>query len=889
MGRALTVAALGLVVACARLPTPASPDEVLPELRLPRDVRPLRYAIELTIAPEREGFRGRVAVELELGRRVTALWLHSRDLVIHDAAVEVGGQRVPAGLAQVTPEGVARLSPAIPLSPGHVTLHVAFSGSWSDRPEGLHRLRSGGAAYAYTHLEPTDARRVFPCFDDPGFETPFDVTLIVPEGDVAVSNAPAVAEDRVDPGMKRVTFATTPPLPTYLVTAAVGPFDVVSPPPLPPDAVRPRPLALRGLAPHGSGERLGLALAATRELLPALEQWLGVPFPYPKLDQIAVPDLPEGGAGAAGAALYAADRVGFQEGGSSERKRVEVGGLVARELARQWLGALATPGWWDDAWLTGSFATFLSWKMVRAWRPDAGAGEEAAASVDAALQQDELAGARALRRPIRRMADVEDQLDRLAYVKGGSVLDTFERFMGEERFRSGIHAYLEANAHGTGTTAALVAALSRAAGRDLAPAFRSLLDQPGAPLVEARTTCDEPGPRVELQVSRYRPPGSSGSGGSFVVPVCARYEAAGVLGEACTLVEHGHGTIALPACPRWVMPDAGARSYYRWMLAAPDRARLSDAGFAHLTAAERLSYAQSVRASARSGAVPYREALEALAPLAHDGARLVATSPMPALRTAIEDLVPEADRASARVQSAELFRGRLRELGLDPAPGEPLERTLLRRDLVVFLVQVARDPEVTRLLAGAGAAYAGLVDSRWHPEAVSADLAGVALAAAVVTGDVASFDALSDRLHVTDDAEQRWRIVGALGSARDPVLSARALALVGDPRLHVAERARLLLDQASHVETREAAWKTLRSRWDVLAATLPPSSAARLADVPAGFCDRERIPEVQRFLRSRVEKIPGGPRHLARTLDAIATCAALRDAQGTSAAAYFAR
>jgi alanyl aminopeptidase len=353
------------------------------------------------------------------------------------------------------------------------------------------------------------------------------------------------------------------------------------------------------------------------------------------------------------------------------------------------------------------------------------------------------------------------------------------------------------------------------------------------------------------------------------------------------------------------MPAAGGTACYRWALGPapqggqdkeagqvasagpPDLARLRDAGLLHLTAAERLSYAQSLRAGARAGRLSYRDALLALGPLTRDGVRRVATSPMPALEQAIDHLVPDDARRQARARAADLFRPRLRDLGLDPIARDPLDSRGLRGDLADFLVQVARDPETTRVLAALGLAYAGLGDGHFHDEAVSPDLARTALSAAVIEGDLALFDALEKRLHATDDGEQRGRILAALGSARTPALSARALALAGDPRLRSYERARTLFAQASHLETRVAAWKTLQGHWRALVQGLPPGLADALPSVAAGLCDRTRIPAVARFLAPRVDDSPGARRHLREAVDSIELCAALREAQGASAAAYF--
>jgi alanyl aminopeptidase len=205
--------------------------------------------------------------------------------------------------------------------------------------------------------------------------------------------------------------------------------------------------------------------------------------------------------------------------------------------------------------------------------------------------------------------------------------------------------------------------------------------------------------------------------------------------------------------------------------------------------------------------------------------------------------------------------------------------------VVELLVVGARDPETTRVLAALGRAYAG-GDGRLHPEAVTPELAPVALAAAVMEGDAAFGEGLEARLATLEDGELRGRLLDALGAARNPAGAARALGLAGDPRLRPQERARTLFLQAGWPETRDLAWRTVETRWDALAAALLPRDAARLPDVAAPLCDASRLPALRRFLDARAPRVPGASRHAAEALERVELCAALRAAQGASAAAW---
>src|SRR5712692_4092751 len=304
-------------LACAGAPAPAGhpaapppagpaatapqqpPPEAPPVLQLLRDVRPLRYSLSMRIVPTEERVSGSADIEVELDRPRAVLWLHGRGLHVTSARVD----DAPAAYEQVNAEGLARLVLPRPAGPGKATLHLTWDREFDPQIIGLYLAQEAGERYAYTQFEAVDARRAFPGFDEPDFKTPFDVTLTVPSGDEAFANTMPVEEQPAGPGFKRVRFATTKPLPTYLLLWAVGPFDVVTPPPLPPNAVRSRPLQLRGVA-----------LKAGADLLVRLERYFGIEFPFEKLDHVAAPDYTYGAMENAGAILYRDEILLFEPG-----------------------------------------------------------------------------------------------------------------------------------------------------------------------------------------------------------------------------------------------------------------------------------------------------------------------------------------------------------------------------------------------------------------------------------------------------------------------------------------------------------------------------------------------------------------------------------------------
>jgi alanyl aminopeptidase len=866
------------------IPSPPASAAPLPELQLPRDAVPVAYRLEVTLDPDRERFEGRVEIDVTVARTLPLLYLHARWLDVSSATVTAGGAEIAARLEQLTPEGVARLTPERPLPAGPATLRFAWSAPWARPGVGLYRVSRGELRYAYTQFESVDARGAFPCFDEPGFKAPFEIAILTRPGHVALSNTPETGVERRGE-LKRVTFARTPPLPTYLVFLGAGPFDVVAHAPIPPNEVRSRPLPLRGFAPRGDGPRLELLLDLHAELTPILERWFGIPFPYEKLDAVARPEVP-GAMENAGAITYESSSAYFEEGVSPDGLRADLASLVAHEVSHQWFGDLVTPAWWDDVWLKESFANWLEERTVRSWRPALGTEAERVRGADRAMRGDGLASSPTVRQPLARISEVDAQYNDVSYTKGAAVLEAFARYLGEERFRAALRGYLTAHTGGTGTAADFVASLSSAAGRDLSGAFGSFLDQPGVPLVRVRQVCDAAGARLELAQSRWLPLGSRASkSGAWGIPFCARFEVAGRQGQACTLLEGATGTLPLPGCPAWLLPDAGGSGYHRWRLDAPAASRLLEAGLPHLSPAERTSTALGLEAAAWAGEIPLDAAVEASLRFARDADDGVAQAPLNFLRTTLR-VVPPGSRDALARRLAESLRPRFTVLGWVVPAGDPAPRRQLRAELASFLVLEARDPKSHEEAARRGRTYAALGRDRFDASAIDADLAGIALAAAVQEGDERFFQSLADRLPAVTDPELRSRILSALGSATAPATSAAARAMVSAPALSGPERLAMLRAQVQQPEAEQAAWALIKARYDELVGTLASSQVRYLPYFGTIRCDTERAGELTAFFEPRLAQQPSMRQVLAAASERVELCAALRVAQGAHLSAW---
>ncbi|MDQ3035095.1 MAG: ERAP1-like C-terminal domain-containing protein [Myxococcota bacterium] len=867
--------------------------------RLPRDVTPTRYTLTMGIVPGQERFTGVAEIDLRLTERQSAIWIHGQNLEVGEiTATESGRGPIAGRWEQVdAEEGIARIVLDRAVGPGAVRLHVTWSAPFDSTLEGLYRVAVGEDQYAFTQFESLSARKAFPSFDEPRFKTPYDVTLVVPSTVRAFANSRDVETTALPNGMQRVRFATTEPLPTYLVAWAVGPLDVVEAT-IPANEVRTRPLQLRGLAPQGRGPQLAYAMEHTPRILAALEGYFGIAYPFDKLDIVAVPDFAAGAMENAGLVTFRENLLLLSEDAPIHQRR-GFAFVMAHELAHQWFGNLVTMAWWDDLWLNEAFATWMETAIIREVFPEMRAEVSELTTALHAFEADSLATARRIRNPIETSHDIHNAFDSITYSKGASVLAMFEHWLGRDVFQRGIQRYLREHAGGSATGEDLMAALAEESGRDVRAPMESFLLQPGVPLIEANVVCEEGQPaRLALSQRRYLPVGSRASADArWQVPVCARYAAGGEVRETCTLLTEAQGTMELEggACPAWLLPNADGIGYYRWTLPGEQLAQLSarDAQRA-LTTRDRISIADSVSAGFEAGRVPFAAAMEVLAPFADSTDRQVATAPMELLSFARDHLLEtDAQREAFRAYAMRLYRNQLRRLGWGPRgrAEEDGEQRLLRAAILSFLALTAEDPSVRRDAQQRGRAYAG--DGardragEIHDDAVPSDLVDVALVVAAQEGGAPFFESLDRLLGGTQDATTRNHLLAAMSSVDDPELRERAIGLVLDRRLRLNEVFRPMMGQMSDPDGREPGWAWIQGHYDALAQRMGPGYSGYLPYATSGFCSAERANEVRAFFAPRMEATQGGPRNLESAVESIELCAARAEAQRESAQQFF--
>ncbi len=885
MTLALRLVAVSLLTACAAQPTRVDPPQVAaplppepaPTLRLDGRARPVRYAVRLALSPASETFSGTLDLALAVDAPLRTLWMHGEGLEVSAATLTLAGKVVTAEVTRA-PNGFLGFTFPAAVGPGAGTLAVTWSGKVrTTARDGLYRQLDHGNAYLYTDFEPSDARRVFPCFDEPLYKVPWALSLTVPEGLAAFANMPVAREEQDAAARTRTLhFQPTPPLPSYLVAFAVGPFEVVEAG----TAGRSR-TPIRVITPKGKADRAAYAVSITGPLLEKLEAYFDSPHPFPKLDLISVPQ--QGGAMEnPGLITYGESILLAKPGEQSLRFRRRQMAVTAHELAHQWFGDLVTLRWWDDIWLNESFASWMETRIVREQEPKWATDEDAVEELHEAFEADSLVSARKIRQPIESQSDVLNAFDRITYAKGGSVLRMLEAWVGPQKLQAGVRAYLAKHAWKTTVGADFLDALSESSGQDVRALFASFVDQPGLPVVTAELQCQKGGPiALALSQHRYLPLGSSAPDEArWQLPVCVRYDAGKQGARACALLSEPTAVLPLPeakGCPRWVAANAGAVGYYRVLMKG---AALSAPG---LTVAERLAALDDAGALARSGALDLKDALTLAAREAKSGEpHLVAKSIE--LTEAIEQhLVPDSHRAAYGRFVQKTFGSIAQKLGLQPSPSEEPAVSRLRLDVVALIGRHGHEPAL--------AAKGRVLAQRWleDPASLDPDLVRPVMALAGASGDAALYDRLLQRAQATKDAPERSRLILALAQFRTPALVQRSLQLFTDPAFDPWELQPLVRAALETHATARAPYDYVRENYAQVAARLPESQLARLSGVGAVLCDPKGRQEVDAFFAPRSGAAPGGRRLLAQTLERIDQCALFKARQQPSVTAFLSR
>ena len=842
------------------------------DFRLEEIVTPVFEAIELRIDPEQMSYTGTVWIELRCSEQASSFRLHAEEIELLDVELQGPGGAVPVSY-EVIDNHQIRVDASAPLQPEKIyTLRIDFSQEYDTTARGLYRLVTEGDAYLFTQFEAVDARQAFPCFDEPRFKIPWQMTLSVPEGQQVFSNTPVEQESIVE-GWRRVEFARTQPMPSYLLALAAGPLETVEVPGM--------DIPTRIITVKGKSGLTGEAMRVTPPLTKALEEYFGRPYPYQKLDLVAVPEYWAG----------AMENVGFityretillvdPEAGTIGQKR-GLASTTAHEIAHMWFGNLVTMEWWDDLWLNEAFATWIGNKITDQVFPEYSIAIENVRPVQGAMGTDAMMSARAIRQPVTDDATIMQSADGLTYQKGMAVLGMFESWMGEDLFRQAVLNYIEEKQWGNARADDLWAALSETSGVDVGAAMSTFLDQPGVPLLTATDLGDG---KVELRQERFLNYGAEmETETTWELPVVFRYYDGKEVRTHRVLLTESVETIEIPSSGEldWIHPNNDEKGYYHWSL-SPDRLRrLSENSVEIMDTRERVGFVGHVSALLSAGQIDGATYLEVIAPLARDPQPEVVSAMLSSLGLVrMAFVTPELEDAFAAYVLTMLAPARER-FGLRPVEGEAESAAILRPQLVAWLGKYGHDPEVI--------AYAKEVTEGYLEDRSAADpqVVGACLQIAAMDGGWKLYNAYKTGFEEAAVPTERQRFLGALGWFRDDTMMKSALSytLKGDLRPQELFSIPMGIGQSGD-HGAEILWTWMTGNYDALMERIPPVFAVYMPYFAMG-CTDDRLEAARVFFaEDGPHYMDGQEKELAKVAENVGNCISLRAREGEAVASY---
>ena len=856
--------------------------------RLPAGVTPEHYALTFTPDLAAATFSGEESIQVNIQKPTTSITLNSAEIEFQKAQVTQGSASQEARVNLNAEKQQATLTVGTQLTLGAATIHIQFTGILNDKLRGFYLAKTKVRRYATTQFESTDARRAFPSFDEPALKATFEITLVVDNGDTAISNG-RIISDTPGPaqGKHTLKFSTTPRMSTYLVAMAVGDFQCNE------GEADSIPIRVCGTPDKKPLGEVGLRYA--EEILKFYNQYYGIKYPYGKLDVVGVPDFEAGAMENTAAIFYRESLLFIDDKNSSVESHEAVFLVLAHEMAHQWFGDLVTMKWWDNIWLNEGFANWMEKKPMQALHPEWNAGLEAVKDSDGALWTDSMRNTHAIRARAETPEEINELFDSISYDKGAAVMRMVESYISPDVFRRGVNAYLRKFQYSNATAEDFWTTMTEASGRPVDKIMPTFVNQPGEPLVKVKAECEtpkavkasskskrrrrpvQPHPKTEITLSqqRFLMDGSSDNNQLWVIPVCIKTDDNKPF---CQLLGSRQQVVPVVGCSTWVFTNANAVGYYRTQYGTDELKKIDDAVMTGLGTAERMSLINDEGALIAAGKEKVGSLLDLITALSSDPERAVVESYAQDLDAIDRYLVTANDRESYHAWLRTAFRPLLAKVGWTPAAGESDETHRLRADVVDILGRLAQDPDTIREATRLARQY--LKD----PNSVDPTLAGGILNVAARNGDIALLNEYLEGMRHMTAPEQYYNVGQALAEFRGQEAAERVLQLSVSPDVRNQDAPHLIAAVMRNPANQEFAWQWTKTHWDDVQKKITMSSGGDIVFSTASFCDAGKRDDVAHFFSDH--KVPSAERALKQVSEQINACISYRERQTNNLSAW---
>ncbi len=829
-----------------------------PSQRLPTTVIPTHYTLKLTPDLKAATFSGEEAIDVNISQPTRSITLNAIEITFESVTIFPNGPQQTGTVSLDADKQQATFTFPKTVPAGNATINIRYTGILNNELRGFYLSKTARRNYAVTQFESTDARRAFPCFDEPAFKAAYNISLVIDAHDTAISNTPIVA-DTPGPGAGKHTlvFGTTPRMSTYLVAFLVGDFQCTG--------ARQDNVDIRVCATPDKVALTPYALAAAKFVLHYYDNYFGIHFPLKKLDLIGIPDFEAGAMENFGAITYRETDLLLDPKTATVGEEQRVALVVAHEMAHQWFGDLVTMQWWDNIWLNEGFATWMENKPVTAMHPEWNIPEMVAGDEQGTLNIDAQPSTRAIRAKADTPEEINQMFDGIAYGKASDVLLTVENYLGEETFRRGVHAYLTAHEYGNATAEDFWNAQATSSHKPVDKIMESLIVQPGEPIFNFGTPADG---KVSVEQKRFflSPSITPDSAQKWTLPVC--FKTAG--SPDCELVTPDTSSVKAPPAGLFFANAAG-KGYYRSAYAPAQYQDLVTHAESALTPSERISLAGDEWARVRANRATVGDYLNLVAALKSDPSAEVFSNSAGRLGTIFDRVAStREERDELAVWVRRNFAPEYAKLG-PPAPGDSPGKRELRAHLLALLVDHGNGSDFP---AQARRIAEQFLDD---PASVDPTLGQAALEVSAENGDAALFDRLQKVYETSTDPELQENALRLLVQFDNPALLERALEYSVSSKVRNQDAAIQLAIGLQIPENRDATWNFVKTHWDQVQANLTTEMGSILVSSSGSFCTTEAHDDVKNFFAAH--PVPASDVALKHALENIDGCVELRQLQ----------
>ena len=823
---------------------------------------PVHYDLTVTPDIERERFSGEVVIHVTVQRPTTSIVLNSAEIAYREAAVVARGERQTAkvDLDEANEQATLTFAKALPIGPAEIRL--AYDGILNRQLRGFYLGVADGKKHLASQMEATDARRAFPSFDEPDLKATFQITVVAEQAHAVISNSPVESESPAPVAGKRIVrFEPTPRLSTYHIALVVGDFACIS------DSFQGMPLRICA-AP--SRVELGhFAMKVTKDALAWFNRYFEIPYPFAKLDQIALTDFQAGAMENPGAITYRETVLLVDEASAPLQRRRASAETIAHEIAHIWFGDLVTMRWWDDIWLNEGFASWMGDRAIESIRPAWIPASTNSKVAGGPMASDVLAATRPIRKSAETPAEIDQLFDGIAYGKTQAILRMIEAYVGDEKFRDGINLYIRRNAWGNASSGDFTGAIDDATTGVVSEIVSSYVSQPGVPLVRVKSRCEGEETVVDLEQSRFLLRGTRTADIEqqlWSIPVC-------FTGASCVILRERNQSFRLPGCHASLFPNAEGHGYYLTSM-EPSAYSTLTTDRAALSPAERLTLMRDQWYLVQAGLRPLGDYLDMAAQFQGDQAvaeQILATLAYATRQMATADEQPRL-QALLRRQSEPL----LRDLGWSPRADDTLEQRGLRTTVINLLGDEVADTATRR--------RATELTRRWLRDrsALAPEVVVEVTRVGVIGGDKRLYDAILAGYRTSNDPTLKARFLGLLSAFRDPALLQRTLGLTLTDTIRSQDMAGVLGGVVANPAGGELAWAFINENWAALEKKIPQGHVGRVISsmASAAPCSDTWAARVRQLTTEH--DLPHASRAARTALERISNCVALRASQRAS-------